>query len=150
MKSYLKIVTVPLFLVGIVMLVLSSCENDGSPLSPDIDETDVRDAYVFLVESHAVKQEGLYTIIKAFSNDYKSKFLEEEMTDEQLITVAETLDSFAAFAVENEDKLRETESIFTHYNGPNKDLKGAMVDFWGWMSGSAKRARTRVLTVASN
>lgn len=149
MKSYLKIVSVPLFFVGLVMLVLSSCENGDTPLSPDIEKTEVRDAYLFLVEAHAVKQEGMFTIIKAFSNDYKSKFLSEEMTEEQLMTVAETLDSFSAFAAEHRDELEDARNIFEYYN-PKKDLKGSMVDFWGWISGSAKRARTRVLTVASN
>ncbi|MDZ7720472.1 MAG: hypothetical protein U5K72_16780 [Balneolaceae bacterium] len=149
MKSYLKIISVPLFFVGIVMLILSSCENGDSPLSPDVDKTDVRDAYLFLVEAHAVKQDGMFTIIKAFSNDYKSKFLEEEMTEEQLMKVAETLDSFSAFAAEHRDELNDAGNIFEYYT-PKKDLKGAMVDFFGWISGSSKRARTRVLTVASN
>jgi hypothetical protein len=137
-----------LILMGLSLVFICSCDSGSMSTSAD-DDTSIRDNYLLLVEAHALKQEILFDIVKALSNDYQSRFLSEELTADQISAIANALDSAAEFASEHEQDLKFAQTIFENANH-NKDIKGAVVDFWGWISGSAKRSRMRVLTIASN
>jgi hypothetical protein len=152
MKKYFYLLMISLILIS------TSCDWILGPEDDDVTKTELRNAYDVLIEANAVKQSGMYDVIKAFTNDYNNSFLEKDLTYEQIDAVFVALykplqyeeDVLAAIdVIEN-----ESGSIFFQQklNKSNSYLGigSAMKDFFTWASGSGKRSRNRILTVASN
>jgi hypothetical protein len=150
------------FLPGIGVLVLlgmmfaSGCKKDSDTKPKD--DLQLRQPYEVLLEANAVKQAAMYDVIKAFSNDYQDKFLSRDLTYEQIDAVFDGFARAAAFEEEVEkallliDKANKDSELYRRYPAAAevRGIGDAMRQFYGWASGSSKRSRNRILTVASN
>ncbi len=146
----------------VAMLIIASCDWFDSPTdSSKPSASEVRNAYEVLLEVNAVKQSKIYNVVKAFSNDYNSKFLEKDLTYKQIDEVYENLFYVTKFKGDVDKAIKSIEkseeSSYFKDNLPNKynseQLQGigsAMKGFYDWCSGTGKKSRTRILTVASN
>ncbi len=151
-----------LFTLLISLLFISSCDWFDSPTdSSKPNATELRNAYEVVLEVNAVKQSKIYDVVKAFSNDYNSKFLEKDLTYKQIDAVYENLFYTVKYKGDIDKALntieKSDESMFFKDKLPNKynseQLQGigsAMKGFFDWCAGTGKNSRTRILTVSSN
>ncbi len=152
MKKFLYLLLVS------VVFISTSCDWILGPEDEDISKTELRNAYDVLIEANAVKQSGMLDVVKAFTNDYNNAFLEKELTYEQIDAAFEGLYK----PLEYEEEVLAAIDIIEKESGKiffqqklNKSnsylgIGSAMKDFFTWASGSGKRSRNRILTVASN
>ena len=147
------IATLLLFLI----FILQGCNKDNTtePKVPENPNSQVRSAAEVVTEFAAVKQSATYNILRIFSGNYTKKLFEEDqLTYEQIDSV---FGYFASLA-EYQDKVESAVTELQSTSGLNKPghienitgLGDAMHGFFSWLTGSGKKSRNRILTVASN
>lgn len=141
------------FYIIFLMILVIACKDDNKS-----SKSDVRVAYETIFDAHAVKQMAIYEVLKCFSNDYKNKFLATDLTKEQIDRIYKSFEEAAKYQkqVENAIRIIESNSLKStlYLNNPQlKNTKGvadALLGFYNWVSGTGKKSRDRILTIASN
>jgi len=144
------------YLLPISFLALSflSCDESTKPEEQN-PVSEARSEIETVAEFAAVKQSVTYDILKTFSDNYTKKLFEgDDLTYEEIDQVFSGLTSLqeyeesvkdAADDLLNKTKLNKPSNIQSA-NGLGDALSG----FFSWVSGSGKRSRNRIMTVASN
>lgn len=147
------------FTIISTLLILTSCEWINGPDDNNPAKTELRSAYEVILEVNAIKQARLYDVLKAFSNDYNSEFLQNDLTYEEIDAVFENL----TYVLQYEDEIdnavntinkAESSTLLgkqkSKYHDEFLGVGSALKDFFTWASGSGERSRKRILKVASN
>lgn len=137
------------------ILVMPACDDGGSDPEEESANVQARTEIEAITEFAAVKQSVTYDIMSTFSDDYTTKFFQnDDLAYEQIDFVFERIASLSEY----EDEVGEAVSKLLTKSALNKSgnihsvagLGDALSGFFSWMSGSGKRSRNRILTVASN
>jgi len=137
-----------------ITLIIISCDGGSDTNSPVI-QTEARTDIEVLTEFAAVKQSVTYDILKIFSKNYTTKiFNRDDLTYEEIDLVfgkIAGLMTYREIVEESADKLLAKTSLNKVGNIKRATgLGDAVKGFFTWISGSGKRSRNRILTVASN
>ena len=153
-KNKLYILTV-LLLFFIFLIQGCNKSNSTEPEKPANQNTQIRSAAEVVTEFAAVKQSATYDILRIFSGNYTHKLFEEDqLTYKQIDSVF----GYFASLSEYQDKVESAVTELQNSSGLNKPgninnitgLGDAMHGFFSWLTGSGKKSRNRILTVASN
>ncbi len=152
-KNY-RFLIFPLMAMGLGLMIAVACnkdDDDGNKIPDTPTPTPLRNAYEKIIEAHAVKQAGMYDIIKAFSNNYQSQFLSQDLTYSQIDDVFQAIERATKFNSELEAAIVVFENGKSAGGGvKSKGIGDALRNFATWASGSGQRSRDRILTVSSN
>ncbi|GAB1398421.1 MAG TPA: hypothetical protein PKN57_03985 [Saprospiraceae bacterium] len=134
-----------------IVLMAPGCKKDDAS-SPGNEQ--VKKDTEILVEFNAVKQGVMIDLMKTMTNDYTKKIGKANYTKEQLDKMYKDLYALQAY---EKDVIaaagRMDDQLSSGVQGKivqTRGLAGKLGEFFGWMSGSSKRSRERILTVASN
>ncbi len=131
-----------------VIMFLPVVKNELGPSAA------VRDAYNTLVEFAALKQMYMISVVRAFTLHYTTPFLEAKPTWWQVNEMFGRQSDLWSRQAEVQNALATIEASQTQGTMSSglssQGIGSAMKGFWDYLSGSAKRSRDRVLTVASN
>ncbi len=136
-------------------IFLTNCDDDNGTSPDELKPSTLKriDAEI-ITEFAAVKQSVTYDILSAFSDNYTKKFFQDDD-----LTYEEIDDIYAKLAMLQgyEDNVTKAannlfkQSLNKAGNiSSTNGLGSALSSFFGWISGSSKRSRNRILTVASN
>lgn len=144
-----KIWMLTILLVSI--FTTQSCKkDDGDSKSGDQVKKDVET----LIEFNAKKQAVMIDIVKTMTNDYTKKIGKASYSKEKLDKVYKDLYALQSYEAEVlAASGRMDDNLSAGYQGKivqTRGLAGKLGEFFGWMSGSSKRSRERIITVASN
>lgn len=137
-----------------IILFIISCDDGGNTNEPEI-KTEARTEIEVITEFAAVKQSVTYDILKVFSKDYTTKFFDrDDLTYEEIDYVFGKLADLQKY----QESVESSANILIAKTSLNKvgnikaakGLGDAMKGFFTWLSGSGKRSRNRILTIASN
>ncbi len=137
-----------------IVLMFISCDDGGDTNGPEI-KTEARTEIEVITEFAAVKQSVTYDILKVFSKNYTTKFFDrDDLTYEEIDLIfgkIASLEEYKEPVEECADRLL-TKTSFNKVGNIQKatGLGDAVKGFFNWVSGSGKRSRTRILTIASN
>ena len=138
----------------IPFLLFTSCDEGTDPEKND-ERTEARTEIETITEFAAVKQSVTYDILSVFSDNYTKKFFENsDLTYEQIDELYEKIAGLKDY----EESVSGALNKLTYKTSLNKagniksvtGLGDALKGFFSWASGSGKRSRDRILTVASN
>lgn len=136
-------------------LFLTNCDKDSTGPIELSENAAARKEVEVITEFAAVKQSVTYDILKIFSGNYTHKlFKGGDLTKEQIDEIFGKI----AKLKEYETSVNSATSQLLYKAQLNKagniksisGLGDAMNGFFSWISGSGKRSRDRILTVATN
>lgn len=139
----------------LTLFINSGCKKDAAT---DPVQENLRSHYMVILEANAVKQAAMYDMVKAMSDDYQGELLAKDLTYEQIDAVFAAIARAASYEEDFEKSMLEIEKaaansqLYKHYPAlaTTRGIGDAMRGFFSWASGSSKRSRDRILTVASN
>lgn len=155
-KNVLKLNKVVLFYLTFMSIFFfsQSCDEESNPADNN-EVTEARAEIETITEFAAVKQSVTYDILSTFSDNYTKKlFNEGDLTYEEIDHLFERISSLNSY----EGNVEEAMNSLLYKTSLNKSgninavngLGDALSGFFNWVSGSGKRSRNRIMTVASN
>ncbi len=150
-----KLLLIAFILTSILFIESCNKDNPAEPQNTQNPVSQMRTEVETITEFAAVKQSVTYDILRIFSNNYTQKlFSENDLTYEQIDTVFEKLASLTKYQNTVETAANGLlKNVQLNKTGNIQSITGlgsALHGFFSWLTGSGKRSRNRILTVASN
>lgn len=139
------------FLLVFLLMGVSACKKDKTPEPANAQfRTDVET----ILEFNAVKQGVMIDIVKTMSDDYTKKIGEGTYTYAELDAIYSKLNGLQSYKESVELASSRLESdLEAGYKGnivESRGVAGKLGEFWGWLAGTSKNSRERIITVSSN